>query len=115
MHFLRLGPKVMSLCAVATALIPVGSAAHVADAIPLVQPNVKATHIKVQPFGVSTAVATDWTPQTLAAAYGVAWSPTLGAGKTIAIVDAYDSPTVEADLATFSQHFGVPACTTANG
>jgi subtilase family serine protease len=115
MHFLRLGPKVMSLCAVATVLIPVGSAARVADAIPLVQPNVKATHIKVQPFGVSTAVATDWTPQTLAAAYGVAWSRTLGAGKTIAIIDAYDSPTVEADLATFSQHFGIPECTTANG
>ena len=35
--------------------------------------------------------------------------------QTIAIVDAYDSPTIESDLATYSAHYGLPACTTANG
>jgi subtilase family serine protease len=40
---------------------------------------------------------------------------TAGAGKTIAIVDAYDAPNAEADLAVFSSTFGLPACTTANG
>jgi subtilase family serine protease len=38
-----------------------------------------------------------------------------GLGQTIALVDAYDDPTAEADLATFSTNFGLPACTTANG
>src|ERR1700722_8977905 len=38
-----------------------------------------------------------------------------GKGQVIALVDAYDDPTVEADLATFSTQFGLPACTTANG
>jgi hypothetical protein len=35
--------------------------------------------------------------------------------QTIAIVDAYDSPTIESDLATYSAQYGLPACTTANG
>jgi subtilase family serine protease len=38
-----------------------------------------------------------------------------GAGQVIAIVDAFDDPNIEADLATFSTQFGLPACTTANG
>jgi subtilase family serine protease len=38
-----------------------------------------------------------------------------GAGQTVAIVDAYDNPNVEADLAVYRQQFGLPACTTANG
>ena len=41
--------------------------------------------------------------------------PTAGAGQTIAIVDAYDDPTAESDLAVFSSQYGLPACTTANG
>jgi len=35
--------------------------------------------------------------------------------QTIAIVDAYDDPNIETDLATFSSNFGLPPCTTANG
>ncbi|MBO0748126.1 MAG: S53 family peptidase, partial [Acidimicrobiaceae bacterium] len=31
-----------------------------------------------------------------------------GAGQTIAIVDAFGSPTIQADLATFDQEFGLP-------
>ncbi|WP_425953394.1 Kelch repeat-containing protein [Xylanimonas sp. McL0601] len=38
-----------------------------------------------------------------------------GAGTTIAIVDAYDNPKAEADLAVYRQQFGLPACTTDNG
>jgi hypothetical protein len=38
-----------------------------------------------------------------------------GAGQTIAIVDAYDDPTAEADLAVYRQQYGLPACTGANG
>jgi len=35
--------------------------------------------------------------------------------QTIAIVDAYDSPTIASDLAAYSTAFGLPQCTTANG
>lgn len=38
-----------------------------------------------------------------------------GASQTIAIIDAYDDPNIESDLGVFSQTFGLPACTTANG
>jgi subtilase family serine protease len=34
---------------------------------------------------------------------------------TIGIVDAYDDPNIEADLAVYSSQFGLPACTRANG
>lgn len=36
-------------------------------------------------------------------------------GRTVAIVDAYNDPTAESDLATYRSTFGLPACTTANG
>jgi subtilase family serine protease len=34
---------------------------------------------------------------------------------TIAIVDAYDDPNIENDLAVYSTHFNLPQCTTAGG
>ena len=52
-------------------------------------------------------------PSQLHAAYGI--STTGGDGKTVAIVDAYDDPKAEADLAVYRAQFGLPACTTANG
>jgi subtilase family serine protease len=42
-------------------------------------------------------------------------SASAGTGQTVAIVDAYDAPTAEADLGTYRSQFGLPACTTANG
>jgi subtilase family serine protease len=33
----------------------------------------------------------------------------------IAVVDAYDDPSAEADLGVYDKQFGLPACTTANG
>src|SRR5689334_8488757 len=38
-----------------------------------------------------------------------------GAGRTVAIVDAFDAPNAESDLATYRTQYGLPACTTANG
>src|SRR5215468_6257079 len=38
-----------------------------------------------------------------------------GAGRTVAIVDAFDDPNAEADLAVYRAQFGLPECTTANG
>jgi len=47
-------------------------------------------------------------PSQIIGAYNL-YSSTGGAGTTIAIVDAYDDPTIAADLVTFSAHFGLPA------
>ena len=35
--------------------------------------------------------------------------------QTIAIVDAYNAPTIQADLNTYDNYYGLPACTTSNG
>jgi hypothetical protein len=35
--------------------------------------------------------------------------------QTVAIVDAYDDPTIESDLQTYDTAFGLPACTKASG
>jgi hypothetical protein len=51
-------------------------------------------------------------PTYLRSAYNV---PTGGSGQTVAVVDAYDAPKVESDLAQYRSKFGLPACTTANG
>ena len=54
------------------------------------------------------------TPADLASAY--AFSPSAGgSGQTVAIVDAYDDPKIEKDLATFDSNYGLPACTAGNG
>ena len=50
-------------------------------------------------------------PADIRSAYNLTTSST----KTVAIVDAYDDPTAEADLATYRSRFGLTACTTANG
>jgi hypothetical protein len=42
-------------------------------------------------------------------------SATNGSGQTVAIVDAYDAPHIEADLGMYRAQFQLPACTTANG
>ncbi len=54
-------------------------------------------------------------PSTIKSVYSFPTSLTAGGGKTIAIVDAYDDPTAENDLNVFSNQYGLPACTTANG
>ncbi|WP_369222613.1 carboxypeptidase regulatory-like domain-containing protein [Streptomyces sp. R39] len=52
-------------------------------------------------------------PADLRSAYGLPADG--GAGRTIAVVDAFDNPNAEADLAVYRAQYGLPACTTANG
>lgn len=55
-------------------------------------------------------------PVDLQAAYGLTGaSGTTGTGQIVAIVDAYDDPRAEGDLAAYRSTFALPACTTANG
>jgi subtilase family serine protease len=53
-------------------------------------------------------------PSDLRSAYALPAAPA-GAGATVAIVDAYDDPNAEADLATYRAEFGLPACTSRSG
>jgi hypothetical protein len=53
-------------------------------------------------------------PADLQSAYALP-SSTAGSGQTVAIVDAYDDPNAEGDLAVYRSQYGLPACTTANG
>ncbi|MEU1622481.1 kelch repeat-containing protein [Streptomyces sp. NPDC005722] len=52
-------------------------------------------------------------PADLRGAYGLPAGG--GAGRTVAVVDAFDNPDAEADLAVYRAQYGLPACTTANG
>ena len=62
----------------------------------------------------ATGPAGGLTPADLASAYG--YIPAAGgSGQTVAVVDAYDDPAIEADLATFDGEYGLPACTAADG
>jgi len=55
-------------------------------------------------------------PADLQSAYNLTTlSASAGAGRTIAIVDAQDDPTIESDLAFYRSTFGLPPCTSASG
>ncbi len=55
-------------------------------------------------------------PCDLQSAYNLASSSASGGGtQTVAIVDAYDDPTAESDLAVYRSAFGLAPCTSANG
>ena len=68
------------------------------------------------PAGTPSAPpSTAFTPAQIRHAYGFDLVSNQGAGQTIGIVDAYDDPNAEADLAVFDAQFKLPACTSANG
>ncbi|WP_199574028.1 S53 family peptidase [Streptomyces murinus] len=55
-------------------------------------------------------------PSDLQSAYGLtSAAASKGAGETIAIVDAYNDPNAEADLAKYRSYYGLSACTKASG
>ncbi|HSZ15421.1 MAG TPA: IPT/TIG domain-containing protein [Solirubrobacteraceae bacterium] len=55
------------------------------------------------------------TPEQLHAAYQLPTSTFPPTAQTIAVVDADNDPTAEADLAVYDKQFGLPECTTGNG
>lgn len=68
------------------------------------------------PIHVSRAAASapqGATPSEIKVAYHL--PATGGGGATIAIIDAYDDPTIEKDLGVFDAKYGLAACTTKNG
>jgi hypothetical protein len=71
---------------------------------------IKRTDVK-QPQVISPQLPSGYGPTNLASAYKLSASST----ATVAIIDAYDDPNAESDLATYRSTYGLPACTTANG
>ena len=73
----------------------------------------------IQPPGVTAkaispgATPDGYGPSTLAAAYNLDQSK--GSGQTVAVIDAYDDPNAESDLAAYRTQYGLPQCTTAGG
>ncbi len=64
----------------------------------------------------ATSSPTGYSPTTIKKAYGFATSDDgTGSGKTIAVVDAYNDPTIAGNLSTFSSEYGLPGCTTTDG
>jgi subtilase family serine protease len=82
-----------------------------------VQAQARVEHYARHPFrvhGSTTAAPTGLSPAQVQAAYSFPTSSTAGTGETIAIVDAYNDPSIASDLNVFSSTFNLPACNTAN-
>jgi N-acetylneuraminic acid mutarotase len=64
--------------------------------------------------GNAAAGPSGYGPTDLQSAYSLP-SPSAGTGQTVAVIDAYDDPNAEADLAVYRAQYGLPACTSATG
>ena len=81
--------------------------ASTADALPFVRgAGAKPSASTIGPDG-------GLTPADLSTAYG--FNSTAATTQTVAIVDAFNDPKINADLQTFDTHYGLAACSTANG
>jgi subtilase family serine protease len=61
--------------------------------------------IHVRPFATTSPIG--YRPDQIRKAYGFDQLPATGAGQTIAIVDAYGSPTIKNDISVFNNTFGL--------
>jgi subtilase family serine protease len=61
----------------------------------------------------ATPLPAGYGPAQFTTAYGL--TTTGSSSQTIGIVDAYNAPNIEADLAQYSTTYGLPPCTSANG
>src|ERR1700735_1903401 len=68
------------------------------------------TPIKVVSVSRSPSGPGGYTPAQVKSAYGFNRIPNLGAGQTIALVDAYDDPNIASDLAFYASYFHFTPC-----
>ena len=109
---------------IALGLLVVGHPASAATTTKRVAVCKRAPHGRVGCFAIRvdrysagrvahSSSPTGLTPSDLHAAYAL---PSAGSAEaTVAIVDAYDDPTAEADLRVYRAQFGLPPCTSASG
>ncbi len=112
------------LCATTTAFAQQHVVLYRSHRVCSAAPINNASCFAIQLDSVSTSASGDVTPNAsapsgfnpsdLQSAYNLP-SSTAGSGQTVAIVDAYNDPNAESDLAVYRSEFGLPACTTANG
>ncbi len=78
----------------------------------LVRPGTRgARPLAALPAG-TTGPGGGLTPADITSVYGLSGT---GSGQTVAIVDAYNDPKIDADLQTFDAQYGLAACSIANG
>lgn len=92
---------------------PSGQQVQRACSTPSAPPYTQCMALVNAAAGVSPGTPTGYGPRDIQSAYDL--SPSAGAGRTVAIVDAYDDPNAEADLAVYRAHYGLPPCTSASG
>src|SRR5919201_4622540 len=110
-------------CALALLVAAPAQAArsHVVNVCPPVLPGfMHCDSAVVQKHGVVAHRAAlgdiPYGPADIQDAYGLtSVAAAYGADQTVAIVDAYDLPSAEHDLNVYRAHYGLPACTVANG
>jgi subtilase family serine protease len=113
-------------------IVPRGTIITPSSSMPATDPRDTSAHTNVKLFfpgghAISPAASkVTWeTPASLACVYGVVKVTdkcdntkvkrvATGGSKMIAIVDAFDDPNAEADLAVYSKQFGLPAPSSAN-
>jgi subtilase family serine protease len=102
--------RMLGLLGIAALLLPaVQGAAEVAKSVPLTLQQMTASpplHINPSYF---SAYPLGYSPAQIRHAYGFDQSPSTGYGQTIAIVDAYGSPTIQNDLNAFCTRFRLPS------
>lgn len=98
-----------------TISMPAAASGHARAHFRLVVPKRPAATPSAAPVYLGTPAGL--TPANVATLYGFATNghAVSGKGETIALVEAYDDPNIEADLAIFDTQFNLPACTEANG
>jgi subtilase family serine protease len=75
--------------------------------------SLRRTDLVAQATISPNATPSGLSPANLQSAYKL--STTAGSSVTVAIVDAYNDPNAESDLAVYRSQYGLSACTTANG
>ena len=63
-------------------------------------------------YKAAQKLASGLTPAQIKKIYNL---PSTGGAGTIAIIDAYDDPDIESDLAVFDKQYGLPSCTVKSG
>src|SRR5262249_1128895 len=112
------------IAAAAAALLAVVASQADATTVPTLRPFCTvgpipcASALRLDPPVVANATdAHDgYGAQDLQSAYNLAAAAARrGGNQTVALVDAYDDPTIEADLNVYRAYYGLGPCTTANG
>ena len=96
----------MVILAISISFPSIASAQPAGKVLATIESKGWSAHTLIHIRRAATAAPTGLSPTQIRAAYNL---PSTGGQATIAIVDAYDDPTVLNDLSVFSSQFGLPA------